>query len=130
MNVKPIILLADYQQLRELIKRNKETSSAKEANQLSIELDRAIVIQKEELNKKIIRVDSEIEVQELKTKKRMNFQLVMPEYADLKKGKISILAPLGIALIGFSEGDEVNWEMPGGNTQIKILNVSNDFKVD
>ena len=130
MKLKPIIILTEYKILRELIKRNKDSHLAKEASQLSAELDRAIVIQQEELNKKIVRIESEIEFEELKSKRKMKIQLVMPENANLKEGKVSLLAPLGVALIGFSEGDEVNWEMPGGSTQLKILQVSNEHLVE
>ena len=130
MKLKPIIILTEYKILRELIKRNKDSHLAKEASQLSAELDRAIVIQQEELNKKIVRIESEIEFEELKSKRKMKIQLVMPENANLKEGKVSLLAPLGVALIGFSEGDEVNWEMPGGSSQLKILQVSNEHLVE
>ena len=126
MNVKPIIELAEYQLLRDLIKRNTDRKVYKEAKQLSDELDRAIVIQKEELNPKIIRIGSKIQLDVIKSNQKLEIQLVLPEDANLKEKKISLLAPLGVALIGFSEGDEVNWEMPGGTTQIKILNVSNE----
>jgi len=121
MNVRPIILLAEYQSLRELIKRNP-----KEGKSLSDELDRAIVIKEEELNKKIIRIGSQVEFEITKTKSKMKIQLVLPEESNLKEQKISIFAPLGTALIGFSENDEVEWEMPGGRMLLKILNVSNE----
>jgi len=125
MNVRPIILLAEYQSLRELIKRNP-----KEGKPLSDELDRAIVIKKEDLNKKIIRIGSEVEFEVAKTKNKMKIQLVLPEESNLKEQKVSIFAPLGTALIGFSENDEVEWEMPGGKMLLKILNVSNEHLVD
>ncbi len=130
MKLKPIILLSDYQTLRDLVKRNTDTSISKEAQQLSDELDRAIVIKEEELNKKIVRIGSEIEFEETKSKRKMKIRLVLPENANLKEGKVSLLAPLGVALIGFSEGDEVNWEMPGGTTQLKILQVSNEYLIE
>lgn len=125
MNVKPIILLAEYQSLRELIKRNPIEGKA-----LADELDRAIVIKDEELNKKIIRVGSEIEFEVVKNKHKMNIQLVLPEESNLKQQKISIFAPLGTALIGFSENDEVEWDMPGGKMLLKILKVSNEHLVE
>ena len=120
-NLKPIILLSEYQELRDLIKRNHN-----ESKQLSEELDRSIVIKEEELNKKIIRVGSEVEFEVVKTKTKMKIQLVLPEESNLKAQKVSIFAPLGTALIGFSENDEVEWDMPGGKMLLKILKVSNE----
>lgn len=121
MNLKPIILLSEYQLLRELIKQNPKDGKA-----LSDELNRAIVIKENELNKKIIRLGSNIEFFVIKTKKKMNIQLVLPAESNLTEQKISIFAPLGTALIGFSENDEVEWEMPGGKMILKITNVSNE----
>lgn len=126
MNLKPIVLLSDYQILRDLIKRNADSRVAKEVKQLSDELDRAIVIKEDELNKKIIRIGSEVEIEEKKSKRKMKVKLVMPQEANLAEGKISLFAPLGVALIGFSEGDEVKWEMPAGTTHLQILSVNND----
>ncbi|SMC51120.1 GreA/GreB family elongation factor [Moheibacter sediminis] len=126
MNLKPIILLSEYQMLREIIKRNTDANLTKDVQQLSNELDRAIVIQEQELNKKIIRINSEVEFVEEKSKRKMKIQVVLPENADFKKGKISIFAPLATALIGFSENDSVNWNMPAGETKLSILSVSNE----
>ncbi len=56
----------------------------------------------------------------------MKIQVVLPENADFKNGKISILAPLATALIGFSENDSVTWNMPSGETKLKVLSVSNE----
>lgn len=130
MNLKPIILLSDYAMLRELVKRNLNSNLAKDAQQLSNELDRAIVIQKEEINKKIIRINSQVEFEEAKSKRKMKVQIVLPEKSNIKDGKISILAPLGTALIGFSENDSVVWNMPAGEIQLRILSVSNEQTED
>lgn len=126
MNLKPIILLSEYQILRDLIKRNTDANLTKDVQQLSNELDKAIVIQKEELNKKIIRINSEVEFLEEKSKRKMKIHIVLPENADFKNKKISILAPLATALIGFSENDSVNWNMPAGETKLSIISVSNE----
>lgn len=126
MNLKPIILLSEYTLLRDLIKRNLTSNLAKDAQQLSDELDRAIVIQKEELNKNIIRINSHVEFEEIKSKRKMKVQIVLPEKSDIKAGRISILAPLGTALIGFSQNDEVVWNMPAGEIKLRILSVSNE----
>ncbi len=125
MNLKPIILLSEYQILRELIKRNP-----KEGQSLSEELNRAIIIKEEELNKKIIRLGSHVEFMIQKTNLEKKIQLVLPEESNLNQQKISIFAPLGTALIGFSENDEVEWEMPGGKMLLKITNVSNEQLVE
>jgi regulator of nucleoside diphosphate kinase len=49
--------------------------------------------------------------------------LIAEPEADLNAGRISVLAPLGTALLGYREGDEVEWQMPGGLRQLRIERV-------
>jgi len=127
MELKPIIKLNEYQALRELIKQHENGALAKDAIQLASELNRAIVIQNEEEfdAENTIRIGSIIEIEVTKMNRTMKYKLVFPEESDLKANKISILAPLGTALIGFKANDEVIWQMPGGATELKILSVDN-----
>ena len=56
-------------------------------------------------------------------------QLVMPEEGDLSKRKLSIMSPMGSALIGYSEGDSVPWSLPKGQEEIiieKVINKGNN----
>jgi regulator of nucleoside diphosphate kinase len=55
-----------------------------------------------------------------------DYQLVFPRDADAATRRLSILAPLGTALLGNSEGDEVEWQMPGGVRCFRIQRVSRD----
>ena len=52
--------------------------------------------------------------------KQVQFQIVYPEHADLKDHKISIFSPIATALIGYKVGDEVEWIVPSGLTQLRI----------
>jgi regulator of nucleoside diphosphate kinase len=49
---------------------------------------------------------------------------VLPDAADIKQGKWSILSPLGVALIGFQQGMTITWKMPGGIRRFLIAKVS------
>lgn len=121
----PIVSLADYKILRELTKEHADPKSPKEIKQLSAELDRAVVYKEDQtLPDDIIRINSHVEIEDMQLKKSMKVQLVLPSEANIKVGKISIIAPLGAALIGFKENDEVEWEMPAGIKKIKILKVT------
>lgn len=127
MDLQPNLRLKEYQALRELIKQHAGGALAHDAAQLSQELDRAIVHQKDEDFdfENTIRIGSKIELEIKKMNRKMTYQLVLPQEADLKANKISILAPLGTALIGFKKGDHVLWQMPGGTTELTILGVDN-----
>ncbi|MBM1107643.1 GreA/GreB family elongation factor [Aurantibacter crassamenti] len=54
------------------------------------------------------------------------FKLVMPTDSDIKNNKISILTPMGAAVIGYSEGDTVTWEFPSGEQKLTIKKVSQE----
>lgn len=125
MKPTPTFCKTDYHFLRELISKSKNSTNAKEANQLSQELDRAVISKESELDNSIVRINSYVTIEDVKAKKQMKIQIVLPSYADLKQSKISILAPLSVAIIGFKENDEVDWELPAGIKTLKIVAVNN-----
>lgn len=51
------------------------------------------------------------------------YQIVTPERSDIRKNKISILAPMGLALFGYAKGDTVKWKFPTGENSIIIEDV-------
>ena len=125
MKPTPTFCKTDYQFLRELILKSKNSTNAKEANQLSQELDRAIISKESELDLSTVRINSYVTIEDVSAKKQMKIQIVLPSYADLKQSKISILAPLSVAIIGFKENDEVDWELPAGIKTLKVIAVDN-----
>jgi len=125
MKPTPIFSKTDYALLRELILKSKNSTNAKEAGQLSHELDRAIISKENSLEDSIIRINSFVTVEDVKANKQMKIQIVLPSVSDVKEGKISVLAPLSVAIIGFKENDIVDWELPAGIKTLKIIAVSN-----
>lgn len=121
--MKPVLTLKDYHLLRDLLKNISPLQTGKEIRQLSEELDRAVVLKDGPLDKKIVRLNSLVEIEDVKMKKKTWLQIVMPEQANISQKKISVLAPVSIALIGFKEGDLVEWEMPAGTKSLKITKV-------
>lgn len=59
----------------------------------------------------------------------MKIQIVMPSQSNIKEGKVSVLAPLSIAIIGFKENDLVDWLLPSGNKALKIITVTNNSDI-
>jgi len=92
---------------------------------LTRELARAIVVDSDEVPSDVVTMHTTVKVRDLETGKHASYTLVYPPLADLKAGRISVLAPLGIALLGFREGDEIGWQMPGGNRRLRIERVLN-----
>jgi regulator of nucleoside diphosphate kinase len=54
----------------------------------------------------------------------MKIQLVLPENSNSEQKRISILTPMGSALIGYAEKDKIMWEFPNGIQEVEILKVS------
>ena len=125
MKPTPIFCKTDYQLLRELILKSKNETNAKEVGQLAQELDRAIISKENTLDSAIIRIGSQVTIEDVKANKQMKIQIVLPSLANVSERKISILAPLSVAIIGFKENDQVDWELPAGIKTLKIIAVDN-----
>jgi regulator of nucleoside diphosphate kinase len=71
----------------------------------------------------VVCLSSQVQIQEVASKQQFTFQLVLPGEANMKYQKISVFAPIGIALLGYRTGSTVQWEMPSGLKTFEILNV-------
>ena len=114
----------DHAKLRLLVNAALRTSSNPAIEKLRQELDRAVVLDPAALPKDIVTLNSRVEFEDVATGEVEAYTLTMPERADVEQKRLSILAPIGTALIGFRQADEVNWTTPGGVRQLKIRNVS------
>lgn len=119
--MKPIISESVYKKIYTLLQKMKSP----ESKQLGTELSKAEIVKDEELHKNIVSLNSTVEFMDETMDKPIRLQIVLPEDADLSKKKISIFAPISIALLGFKETDTFNWEMPSGLKNLKITRVIN-----
>jgi regulator of nucleoside diphosphate kinase len=87
------------------------------------ELARAEIVGVDEIPAGVITMNSRAELLDLHTGERMEFTLVYPVDADIEAGKISVLAPLGTAMLGYRVGDEFEWIVPYGLRHLKVLAV-------
>ena len=92
----------------------------KSLNMLKNELDRAIIVEPKKTPKDVITMNSKVCFQDLDSGEEVICTLVYPKDANIDQKKISILAPIGTALIGYKEGDIIEWEVPSGLKRIKI----------
>lgn len=121
----PTLTATDYDILRKLVKNAKDATNIREIALLTEELDRAIVAKNNIIDQHTIRLNSHAVVEDVNNKQQMKIQIVMPSQSDIKERKISILAPLCVAIIGFKENDEVDWILPSGSKRLKIISVTN-----
>lgn len=123
--MKPILSEKDFQIIHDLIKNQSAVQQTKEIRYLAEELKKAKVVKDNKIAGDIVQLNSTVQVEDQSTNKTMDFKIVLPSQADLKENKISILAPIGIALIGFKKDQLVEWQMPAGKRTLKIVKVEN-----
>lgn len=109
----------------ELLKKHLAHSDLSEfnRNKLLAELKSAKIMKEQDLPDDVVCLDSKIDIQEMTSKQTFTFHLVLPSEANMKQKKISVFAPIGIALLGYRTGATVQWEMPNGLKTFEILRV-------
>lgn len=117
----------------DLLKTHLKSSTNLSAfNQLKLkdELKNAVVLKSEELPEDVITLYSEVRFKDMETGQEFNYQLVNPNQANMREGKLSIYVPIGIALFGYRTGAEIQWEMPNGLRTFKVLDVKNHPQIN
>jgi regulator of nucleoside diphosphate kinase len=92
-------------------------------DRLDAELARAQIIESGEAPRSLVTMNSQVTYENTNSGEKHTVRLVYPRDADVSQNQISVLAPLGTALLGLREGQAIEWEMPGGTRRIKILKV-------
>jgi regulator of nucleoside diphosphate kinase len=119
----------DYEIIRSYLRSSylKHSFDRKNAEELKLELKRAKLVSPEKFPADTVRLNSKVKVKDDANDKVMEFILVTPDKADIKERKISVMAPIGAALIGFREGQKVKWQVPAGKKTFTIMEVSNHY---
>ena len=117
----------DYQVLNSYVKQGvmADKSDRKNVDLLREEMKKATLVKREDLPADVVRLNSKVTVQEGSKDHLIELILVVPEKADIKERKISVLAPLGTALIGFRQGEKIKWSVPSGSKTFTIVKVCN-----
>jgi regulator of nucleoside diphosphate kinase len=91
---------------------------------LEEELARADVLEPQEIPPTVVTMNSTVRFKVLPDEQTFELTLVYPKDIDDGAGKISILAPVGSALLGLSQGDEIDWPKPeGGMMRVRIEDI-------
>jgi regulator of nucleoside diphosphate kinase len=125
MNHTPIYISRDdYSKLRLLIATALHSNASAALAKLRDELDRAAVIDPTVIPVDVVTMNSTVAFEDLGTSEVEEYTITFPEKADVEQHRISILAPIGTALIGCRVGDIVKWATPGGVRQLKVRRVT------
>ena len=112
----------DYNRLNGLIDRTRERNAADREylNKLEAELERAEIVEPKAIPSDVITMRSKVRLKDLVSGETATYSLVFPTEANFADGKISVLAPIGTAILGYRRGDTIEWPVPSGLRRLKV----------
>jgi regulator of nucleoside diphosphate kinase len=123
-NNRIVLSRPDVERLRSILRsRNGSVQDHEYLINLRDELDQARVVAQHEIPRDVVTLQSQVRVRDCATGESNNYTIVSPTHANVRLGQLSVLAPLGTALLGYRMGDEVEWSMPGGVRRLRIESV-------
>jgi len=87
---------------------------------LKNELSRARIVDPKRVPGDVVTMNSRVRFRDLEEERDHVFSLVFPADADISQNRLSILAPVGAALLGYRVGDVVEWPVPSGTKRLRI----------
>jgi regulator of nucleoside diphosphate kinase len=112
----------DQQAIRLLL--NSVPVRSESLQRLRADLDRALAVDAAVLPPDVVALNRRVRLQDLTDGEVDEWVLTLPAQAKAEERRLSVLAPVGAALIGYRAGDEIEWPTPGGMRRFKILGVS------
>lgn len=125
-NAKPRIIVSslDAERLEDLI-ASLHGRQVPGKEQLAAELERADVVDPKDVPPTVVTMNSTVRFKVQDSDEEFQLTLVYPKDVDGSGGSISVLAPVGSALLGLSQGDEIEWPKPGGGVlRVRIEEVA------
>lgn len=124
MRPEIVISSLDAERLEDLLASLPQTGIVGRA-ELETELNRAKIVDPEEIPPTVVTMNSTVKFSVESTKEEVELTLVYPKDMDTTGKTISILAPVGSALLGLSQGAEIEWPKPGGGLiKVRITEVT------
>jgi len=126
MSGKPIrVTEFDLERLKKLLEDAQRTSYRKSIylTQLQTELNRAKVVKPDKVPSDVVTMNSRVCLVDLDTGEEEVYTVVFPDEANAGKGRVSVLAPIGTAMLGYEVGDVFEWEVPAGKRKWKVKRI-------
>jgi regulator of nucleoside diphosphate kinase len=105
---------SEIQRLRAVVEQHLDGRESATAERLAAELDRAVVVEPSRMPADAVTIGSRVTFEEQQSGATREVTLVYPTDADASAGRVSVLAPVGAALLGLRTGDAIEWPLPGG----------------
>lgn len=115
----------DKERLQKLIETEREFAVGDKnyLEDLDIELGKANILRPEEIPNNVITMNSKFILKYLDDEEVVTYTLVYPEMADVAENRISVLAPIGTAVLGYCIGDTLEWKIPNGVVQLRVEDI-------
>lgn len=120
-----LITDADRERLKELIVEAKrwEPRGNEYLNRLEQEIAAARILPPSEIPANVVTMNSTVRLLDLDSQETMDLTVVFPDEANVDEAKISVLAPIGTAVLGYRAGDEIRWPVPDGVRRLMVVEV-------
>jgi regulator of nucleoside diphosphate kinase len=120
---KIYITTFDLDRLTDLIEAYRNSGHQKKIpiDILEKELERAEIVDPKKVPTDVITMNSTACLKDLNTGEEIIWSLVFPKDANTEENRISVMAPIGMALLGYRVGDVIEWEVPGGLRKLKVI---------
>lgn len=115
----------DFRRLHDMMTQGEKNGNKDQPylQSLEQELARATIVPSDKIPRDVITMHSRVRLQDLDTQENMTYVLTFPDEADAAANKISVLAPIGTALIGCKVGDTITWKVPAGIRRLKVRGI-------
>jgi len=124
LNALPMMTEFDVRRLDALFDRiRRQVRPPSTLSALERETERAVLVKSDAVPPTVVTMNSQVEILDLDTKERRCVTLVFPSLAGIDEGRVSVLAPLGTALLGSREGSHIEWMTPKGPRRMQVERV-------
>lgn len=115
----------DLGRLTRLLETHGVRRDAVAMDALEEELGRARVVESKDIPADVVTMNSRVQFEDVKSGERLEATLVYPNNADVGANRISVLAPVGSALLGLAVGQSIVWPLPGGGDRhLRVIGVT------
>jgi regulator of nucleoside diphosphate kinase len=120
-----IVSAADHWRLKAVIDAARVNLRVREdyLAALEAELDRARVVPDDKVPEDVVVMNSVVRLRDLDSDETEEYELVYPPDADVVQGRLSVLAPVGTAILGYRVGDVIEWPVPAGLRRLRVEEV-------
>jgi regulator of nucleoside diphosphate kinase len=112
-----VLTATDERRLAQLLEAKANELEPGTLELLEGELQRATIVESSQIPRDVVTMNSVVSFEDLETGQHSEVTLVYPSASSGTEGKVSILAPIGSALLGLSVGDSIEWPLPGGRSR-------------